>query len=163
LRVIDLTGRRLGRLTVLARAGSDPRGRALWLCHCECGAEKAVQGSALAKGRIVSCGCWVREALRVSGRKNRRHGQSRGTPEYRAWRNMISRCTWPKLRDWRHYGGRGIRVAQEWLSSFEAFFAHIGPRPSPGLSVDRIDVNGHYEPGIVRWATASEQNRNRRR
>jgi hypothetical protein len=82
--------------------------------------------------------------------------------EYDAWQAMKQRCSNPRLRTWKDYGGRGIRVCDEWRASFFAFFDHIGPRPSSKHSVDRIDVNGHYEPGNVRWATPLEQARNRR-
>lgn len=90
-----------------------------------------------------------------------RHGMDR-SPEQRAWIGMRQRCLNPNKREYPHYGGRGITVCKEWLSSFEAFFAHVGPRPSPKHSLDRIDVNGNYEPGNVRWATQKEQIENTR-
>jgi len=83
-------------------------------------------------------------------------------PLYVIWVGMIQRCTNQRSTTYRNYGGRGIRVCPEWLSSLEAFAQHMGPRPSPKHSIDRIDVNGHYEPGNVRWATPQEQQRNRR-
>jgi hypothetical protein len=76
---------------------------------------------------------------------------------------MIQRCTNPNEAGYKNYGGRGIRVCDAWLSSFEAFYAHVGPKLSPKLSLDRIDNDGNYEPGNVRWATRSEQRMNRRR
>lgn len=76
---------------------------------------------------------------------------------------MIQRCTNPKETGYRHYGGRGIHVCDVWLSDFEAFFEHVGPRPSKDLSLDRIDVDGNYEPGNVRWATRREQALNKRK
>lgn len=82
--------------------------------------------------------------------------------EYIAWCGMVSRCTKPLNKCYARYGGRGIRVCDEWLHDFAAFLAYLGPRPTPGHSVDRIDVDGHYEPGNVRWATVTEQQRNRR-
>lgn len=82
--------------------------------------------------------------------------------EYRAWVNMKFRCLSPKCEFYDRYGGRGIRVYEPWLTDFEAFFEHVGPRPTPRHSLDRIDNAGHYEPGNVRWATYEEQNRNRR-
>lgn len=91
----------------------------------------------------------------------RSHGMSR-TPENNAWRAAKYRCTNPNAKHYADYGGRGISMCDEWTTSFEAFFDHIGPRPSSQHSLDRIDVNGDYEPGNVRWATAHEQNLNRR-
>lgn len=82
--------------------------------------------------------------------------------EYVAWANMRARCTRPVHRDWHNYGSRGITVCASWLTSFAAFIEHIGPKPSPELSLDRIDNDGHYEPGNVRWATNAQQQANRR-
>lgn len=84
------------------------------------------------------------------------------TPEYGAWCQMKHRCTNPKSQAWHNYGGRGITVCDEWQKSFTAFFEHIGARPGRGWSVDRIDNNGNYEPGNVRWATAKMQANNSR-
>jgi hypothetical protein len=86
-----------------------------------------------------------------------------GTAEYRAWADMKSRCYWTKAKAFKSYGGRGITVCDEWRTDFPAFLEHIGPRPGSGYSLDRIDVNGNYEPGNVRWATRSEQASNMRR
>lgn len=86
----------------------------------------------------------------------KRHGMNK-SPEHRAWVHMKQRCTNPKKREYKHYGGRGIKVCDEWMHSFLAFFEHIGLRPSEKHSLDRIDVNGDYEPGNVRWATHQQQ------
>ena len=83
-------------------------------------------------------------------------------PEYASWSAMVQRCTNPKSPNWRLYGGRGITVCEPWLKDFGAFLDHIGPRPGQDYSIDRIDNDGNYEPGNVRWATRSEQQRNKR-
>jgi len=94
------------------------------------------------------------------------HGQAGHdvkTPEYRAWIEMRRRCTNPKRENFKHYGGRGITVCARWMKSFEAFCADMGKRPGRGYSLDRIDVNGDYEPGNCQWSTQSEQIQNQRR
>jgi hypothetical protein len=88
------------------------------------------------------------------------HNRSR-TREYSSWLNLIQRCTNPKNPRYKHYGGRGITVCPEWRLSFEQFFKDMGPRPE-GRSIDRINNDGNYEPGNCRWATAYEQNFNKR-
>jgi len=89
-----------------------------------------------------------------------KHGMSR-SPEYRAWQLMKNRCTNPRDKRWEHYGGRGIRVCERWATSFPTFFLDMGPRPSDKHSLDRIDVNLDYSPANCRWATQTQQQRNR--
>jgi len=91
----------------------------------------------------------------------KQHGLG-GTVEYMAWTNMLARCSNPARNDYYRYGGVGVTVCQEWRASFLAFYQHIGPRPGPDYSVDRIDVLRGYEPGNVRWATRTEQQNNKR-
>lgn len=96
---------------------------------------------------------------------NYQHGQCTGgrvTPEVKAWYEMKARCYFDGHKKYKHYGGRGITVCSRWLESFDAFLADVGPRPSPQHSIDRIRVDGNYEPSNVRWATQKEQQRNRR-
>lgn len=96
-----------------------------------------------------------KELLMAAG-KREKHGM-RWTPEYQSWIGMKQRCSNPKKREYPHYGGRGIKVCEEWVGSFISFYNCVGKRPSDKHSIDRIDVNGHYEPNNVRWATQQEQ------
>lgn len=167
---LQLVGRQFGRLKVTAFAGTAvaPRGTksSTWHCLCSCGRATVVRGSDLVHGKQVSCGCRKREPWRVS------HGHTRGrnhTAEYRAWASAKKRCCNQKEPNYQSYGGRGIRMCDRWLDSFEAFLADMGPKPDgragkrPIYSLDRIDVNGHYEPGNCRWATRDQQFSNLRK
>ena len=151
----DLKGRVFSRLTVIARDESK-KTRPRWMCICVCGAIKSVAACELKAGKTKSCGCYDADRKRTETIK---HGFNR-TPTYVSWCAMRARCTNSTLKSYRNYGGRGISVCERW-EAFEAFLADMGERPA-GKSIDRIDVNGNYEPANCRWATASEQRRNQR-
>jgi len=133
-----------------------------WNCRCECGAIRPVRQRLLKNGKSRSCGCLQKEVARKLAESRTTHGKT-DTPEYETWQHIIDRCFNPKNKQYKDYGGRGISMDSGWRKSFPDFLAAVGPRPSAGYSIDRYpDNNGDYYPGNVRWATATEQNRNRR-
>jgi len=157
-------GDRFGRLVAVHRARKLKHDRIHWLMQCDCGVSKEISSRNLvpSKGRpgTQSCGCLQKEAMRAQKGVPKTHGGT-DSPEYVPWQQMKNRCLNQNSPSWARYGGRGIEVCPEWLDSFEQFWEDVGRRPSPQHSLDRIDPDGHYEPGNVRWATPKEQRNNR--
>lgn len=167
--LIDLRNKKFGRLSVLHR-GEGKHTCAYWVCKCDCGNITTVAGSSLNKGHTKSCGC-----LRTDTNKKKKYTQSnahlkkhghcpRGkkSPEYISWAAMKSRCLNKNDPGYKNYGGRGIKVHQPWVDSFESFYNDMGPRPNTQFSLDRINPNGNYIPKNCRWADAKTQLQNKR-
>lgn len=156
---MKLEGQKFDRLLVLSFAGmTEGLKRSLWNCVCDCGTELKVRGIDLAYGRKPSCGCKRREAV---SKQMRTHGRSK-TPEWSVWMSIKARCKLPTCVGYKHYGGRGISICKRWDEAFENFYSDMGPRPSKRHSIERIDVNGNYEPGNCKWGTWAEQVSNKR-
>lgn len=158
MKKLDLVGRVFNRLTVLEEAPTRLQ-KSYWHCQCVCGNKLDVIGSALTTGGTQSCGCLQRER---TGNSQRTHGRTK-TPEYYAWVNIRTRCYNKNNINYKDWGGRGIRVCDRWLESFENFYADMGKRPSAKHSIDRYPNNdGDYEPSNCRWATDFQQANNKR-
>ena len=159
----DLTGKTFGRLTVLHRKGIARNSRAAtWLCQCTCGNRITTESRLLNNGNTTSCGCAQRDYMRAHAHRLT-HGESKGA-EYKSWCGMKDRCYNRKNPAYDRYGGRGITVCVRWRNSFERFLADMGRKPSTQHSLDRFPNNdGDYEPANCRWATMTQQVKNRRR
>jgi hypothetical protein len=151
----DVTGQRFGRLTAITVQSKDSKTK--WRCQCDCGNFTVTRLDALRSGATQSCGCRKAETDQM---RSRTHGKT-GTFEHICWQNMHQRCRTPARRDYKYYGGRGIRVCSRW-AKFENFLADMGECP-PGYSIERIDVNGNYEPANCKWIPIGDQSNNTRR
>jgi hypothetical protein len=155
---LDITGKRFGRLTALglSHAGrGDPSQKnrdAFWACRCDCGNEVAVRGVNLIYRKTSSCGCLATK---------HGHSSQKRSPTYVSWENMKARCLNPKHPGFANWGGRGITICERWLASFLNFLEDMGERP-PGMTLDRIDNDGNYEPRNCRWGTRKQQRDNQR-
>lgn len=174
-KLVDLTGCKFGRLTILRRDPARTGPKIHWIARCECGTVKSVNGGDVKQGRTQSCGCYMRERIRET---HTTHGaapfdKTKRDYLYRLWQAIKTRCTNPRQPSYQYYGARGVRVHAAWMHDFAAFRDYIvsvlGERPPGRLadraawSIDRIDTNGDYEPGNLRWADMPTQMRNRRK
>ena len=159
---IDMIGKKYGRLTILNLHHKDKNSRLFYLCRCDCGDEKIINGERIRKGKTKSCGCYNREITKSRSIKH----NMRYTKIYNVWRNIKERC----ISNNKDYGGRGIKVCDEWLNNFKAFYewsiknGYIEKIENGKniISLDRIDVNGNYEPSNCRWVTNDIQCNNKR-
>lgn len=160
---MNLTNKKFGYLKVLQLDGKDKWRYNMWSCECVCGAVIRIRSSSLMNGYTLSCGCMM-GFLQKNNPRNTTHGQAvirKGTREskaYAAYHNAHQRCTNPGHESYKWYGGRGVKFL---FTSFEQFFSELGPRPK-GLTLDRKNPEGNYEPGNVRWATWKQQANNKR-
>lgn len=157
-----MTGVKFENCEVLKRSGTNNDNKAVWLCLCRCGEEFKRTGKQLRRGKLNSCGCIRNEKIKEVGFKNITHGQS-GSRLYDIWRGVKKRCRHKNDKGYKHYGGRGINVCDDWYENYESFEKWARNNGyQENLTIDRIDVNGDYTPNNCRWVDMKTQQRNRR-
>ena len=162
-KALDLTGKKFGRLTVIKRVENNKWGKAQWLCRCDCGNETIVRCDYLVQNRTTSCGCYNRELI-TKYRKNEKDTENKNYKEklYTVLKGMKRRCYNKNEKAYKNYGQRGIKICNEWLNSFQSFYDWaINNGYKEGLTIDRINNNGNYEPSNCRWITNKKQQNNR--
>ena len=157
-RIINLIGQKYGRLTVIERYKNSKNNRVQWKCKCDCGNYKIVTSSDLRSNKIKSCGCLRKEKAIILGKNtNLKHNMTH-TRIYRIWISMRNRCYYKKNIAYKNYGKRGIKVCKEWKDDFMNFYNWaINNGYKDDLTIDRIDVNGNYEPNNCRWVDMKQQ------
>lgn len=160
--MLDLAGQRYGRLLVMKRVMVRGAKNVMWKCRCDCGGSVVAAASNIKTGTTQSCGCLAREvaANLLRGNTTQRTHHKSQTPEYGSWGGMKQRCTNPNSVKYPTYGGRGIKVCDSWMNSFNNFFTDMGRKPSRRHTLHRIDNDGNYEPSNCEWATPKVQGRN---